>query len=142
MNTEVRLLKLTNGEDIIATVDETTPELYCLDKPLLMRIHSKLTPDGIQEGLYLTPWVQPFSEATNFKRDNKHVVISTEVSIGLNKYYEYSIKNFERDGEQNMIQKVLEPTEKQLLEIAAAEEDFEDEDEEFLSFTPTSKLIH
>ena len=142
MNTEVRLLKLTNGEDIIATVDETTPELYCLDKPLLMRIHSKLTPDGIQEGLYLRPWVQPFSEATNFKIDKKHVVISTEVSIGLNKYYEYSIKNFERDGEQNMIQKVLEPTEKQLLEIAATEEDFEDEDEEFLSFTPTSKLIH
>ena len=143
MNTEVRMFKLTNGEDIIATVDETNSELYCLDNPLLMRIHSKLTPAGMQEGLHLSRWMQPFSEATTFSIDKKHVVISTEVSIGLNKYYEYSVKSFERDGNHGMHPGLPEPTEERLAQIEVEETINEDDDEEeFLSFEPISKLIH
>ena len=94
MNTEVRLLKLTNGEDIIAYVDDTNPNLYHLDNPLLMKIHSRPTSQGMQEGLHLSRWLQPFSEETSFQLERKHVVLSTEVSFGLNKYYEYSVKIF------------------------------------------------
>ena len=43
MNSEIRLLKLTNGEDIIAYVNET-PESYHLDNPLVMKVHSRMTP--------------------------------------------------------------------------------------------------
>ena len=34
MNTEIRMLKLTNGEDIIAPVDATGSEAYHFDNPL------------------------------------------------------------------------------------------------------------
>ena len=134
MNTEVRLLKLTNGEDIIAYVDDTNPNLYHLDNPLLMKIHSRPTSQGMQEGLHLSRWLQPFSEETSFQLERKHVVLSTEVSFGLNKYYEYSVKSFNREDEK-------EPTDEQLMEIALEEAVAEDE-EELLSLEPLSKSIH
>ena len=144
MNTEVRLLKLTNGEDIIAYVDGTNPEAYHLDNPLLMRVHTKMTPSGIQEGLHLSRWMQPFCESTNFSIEKQHVVISTEVSAGLSKYYEYSIKSFERDDDS--IIKLpsppeIEPTDEELTQIALDEAVAEDE-EEFMSLEPISKAIH
>tara|TARA_B100000745_G_C20012276_1_gene343956 strand:- start:71 stop:496 length:426 start_codon:yes stop_codon:yes gene_type:complete len=141
MNTEVRLLKLTNGEDIIASVDQTNPELYNLDNPLLMRVRSKLTPNGVQEGLHLSRWIQPFSEETKFSIEKQHVVLSTEVSIGLTRYYEYSIKTFERDDSDINLPDSIEPTEKELMELALEEAVAEDE-EEFMSLEPISKAIH
>ena len=141
MNTEVRLLKLTNGEDIIAYVDETNPEAYHLDNPLLMRVHSKMTPSGIQEGLHLSRWMQPFSESTNFSIKKHHVVLSTEVSAGLNRYYEYSIKSFEHDDSSIKLPTPTEPTDEELMELALDEAVAEDE-EEFMSLEPISKAIH
>ena len=143
MNTEVRMLKLTNGEDIIAHVDETNPEAYHLDNPLLMRVHSRMTPAGMQEGLQLSRWMQPFSEATNFKIEKQHVVISTEVSAGLNRYYEYSIKSFEHDDSLDKLSASTEPTDKELMHLASDEDEiYDDEEEEFMSLEPLSKLIH
>ena len=132
MNTEIRMLKLTNGEDIIAHVDATGSEAYHLDNPLLMRVHTKMTPSGIQEGLHLSRWMQPFCESTNFSIDKMHVVLSTEVSSGLTKYYEYSIKSFER-GENKFIPTIEEPTDEELENI---------EDEEYDSIEPIAKAIH
>ena len=135
MNTEVRLLKLTNGEDIIAMVDGSNPELYHLDNPLLMRIHSKITERGVQEGLHLSRWVQPFSESTNFTIKRHHVVLSTEVSLGLSKYYEYSVKSFERDDEKISLP-APSPTDMELEKI------LKEEEEEFMSLEGPSNKIH
>ena len=134
MNTEVRLLKLTNGEDIIAYVDETNPELYHLDNPLLMKIHSRITNDGVQEGLHLSRWVQPFSEQTNFTIKRHHVVLATGVSIGLTKYYEYSVQSFLRHPDDNLL--LREPSDQNLDEILAEEE------EEFMALEGPSNKIH
>tara|TARA_B100000424_G_C22909806_1_gene484019 strand:+ start:177 stop:584 length:408 start_codon:yes stop_codon:yes gene_type:complete len=135
MNTEIRLLKLTNGEDIIAYVNET-PESYHLDNPLLMRIHSRPTKHGIQEGLHLSRWVQPFSEETNFSIMRQHVVLSTEVSDGLNRYYEYSVKSFEREEYEKGNPEILGPSDEELEEI------MEEEEENFLLLDSPSKAIH
>ena len=88
MNKEIRLLKLTNGEDVIANVDTTNPKLYHLYNPLVMKMHSKLTSNGVQEGLHLSRWVAPFTEERSFSIEKKHIVLDTEVSIGLSRYYE------------------------------------------------------
>jgi len=141
MNTEIRLLKLTNGEDILAQVDITNPDLYHLDNPLLMKIQSKITPNGIQEGLHLSRWVQPFSEETNFSIEKQHVVLSTEVSAGLTRYYQYSIRSFEHDDDI----KLSEPTNKELKQIEmeeAMEEAMNEGIEEFNEIPLQSKLIH
>ena len=141
MNTEIRLLKLTNGEDILAQVDITNPNLYHLDNPLLMKIQSKITPNGIQEGLHLSRWVQPFSEETNFSIEKQHVVLSTEVSAGLTRYYQYSIRSFEHDDDIRL----SEPTNKELKQIEmeeAMEEAMNEGIEEFNEIPLQSKLIH
>tara|TARA_Y100000296_G_scaffold24882_1_gene29298 strand:+ start:197 stop:622 length:426 start_codon:yes stop_codon:yes gene_type:complete len=141
MNTEIRLLKLTNGEDILAQVDITNPDLYHLDNPLLMKIQSKITPNGIQEGLHLSRWVQPFSEETNFSIEKQHVVLSTEVSAGLTRYYQYSIRSFEHDDDIRL----SEPTNKELKQIEmeeAMEEAMNEGIEEFNEIPLQSKLIH
>ena len=141
MTTEVRMLKLTNGEDIIAYVDRTNPESYHLDNPLLMRVHSRMTPAGIQEGLHLSRWMQPFSESTNFKIEKQHVVISTEVSVGLIRYYEYSIKHFKREDSSIELPTPTEPTDEELMQLTF--DDIFDEDEKELMFLePISKLVH
>tara|TARA_Y100001963_G_scaffold159091_1_gene261271 strand:- start:1166 stop:1561 length:396 start_codon:yes stop_codon:yes gene_type:complete len=131
MNTEIRLLKLTNGEDIIAYVNET-PESYHLDNPLLMKIHSRMTPKGVQEGLHLSRWVQPFSDETNFSIMRQHVVLSTEVTDGLNQYYQYSVKSFEREEYST----ISGPTNEELDKILAEEE------EEFMALEGPSNKIH
>ena len=141
MNVEIKLLKLTNGEDILAQVDRTNPDLYNLDNPLLMKVHSRITPNGLQEGLHLSRWIQPFSEETNFSIEKQHVVLSTEVSIGLIRYYEHSIKTFERDDSDITLPASTEPTDKELMQLALDEAVVEDE-EEFMSLEPISKAIH
>ena len=141
MNVEVRLLKLTNGEDIIAQVDVTNSQLYNIDNPLLMKVHAKMTPQGVQEGLHLSRWMQPFCESTNFSIDKKHVVITTKISVGLSRYYEHSIKSFERDENKLELPAPIKPTRKELNEIAL-EEAMEEDIEEFNEIPLQSKSIH
>ena len=138
MNTEIRLLKLTNGEDVIAFVDATNPKLYHLYNPLVMKFQSKITSKGVQEGLHLSRWVAPFSEETKFSIDKKHIVLDTEVSTGLSKYYEYSVKSFERSDDL-----ITEPTDEELDEIELSAEDIiSEEDEELISLESPSNKIH
>ena len=140
MNKEIRLLKLTNGEDVIANVDTTNPKLYHLYNPLVMKMHSKLTSNGVQEGLHLSRWVAPFTEERSFSIEKKHIVLDTEVSIGLSRYYEYSIKSFERDEDRVKLPKP-EPTAKELAEIEL-EEACQEGEEEFLALESPSNKIH
>ena len=145
MNVEIKLLKLTNGEDILAQVDRTNPDLYNLDNPLLMKVHSRITPNGLQEGLHLSRWIQPFSEETNFSIEKQHVVLSTEVSAGLTRYYEYSIKSFKHDSNSIRLPVPEEPTNEELKQIEleeAMEEAMEEGIEEFNEIPLQSKLIH
>lgn len=134
MNTEIRLLKLTNGEDIIAEVNENT-EKYRIDNPLLMRVQSRVTPSGVQEGLHLSRWVQPFSDETQFTIPIQHVVLSTNVSEGLSKYYEYTVKSFEREeAPLSLREKMFEgPTDAELDKI---------EEEELEALETFNKTIH
>lgn len=134
MNTEIRLLKLTNGEDIIAEVNENT-EKYHLDNPLLMRVQSRVTDQGIQEGLHLSRWLQPFCDQTKFTIPIHHVVLSTNVSEGLSKYYSYTVKSFERnEAPLSLKESMIDgPTDAELDEI---------EKEELEAIEPFNKTIH
>tara|TARA_B100001175_G_C19425264_1_gene598269 strand:- start:642 stop:1061 length:420 start_codon:yes stop_codon:yes gene_type:complete len=139
MNTEIRLLKLTNGEDIIAEVDENT-EKYNLDNPLLMKVHTRVTSSGVQEGLHLSRWLQPFCEYSNFAINKSHVLLSTNVSEGLSKYYEYTVKSFKREeAPLSLRESILHegPTDDELDQIE--EEEFEAELE---ALEPFNKTIH
>ena len=146
MQTDVRLFKLTNGEDIIAQIIENNSNTYSVNNPLLMKVHTRVTNDGIQEGLHLSRWLQPFCEEKNFTIEKTHVLLSQEVSIGLSKYYEYSLKSFERDEKEILLPvanprtvkelKGPEPTNNELEEI------LKEEEQEFLDLESPSKVYH
>ena len=146
MHTDVRLFKLTNGEDIIAQITENNSNTYSVNNPLLMKVHTRVTNDGIQEGLHLSRWLQPFCEEKNFTIEKTHVLLSQEVSIGLSRYYEYSLKSFERDEKEIQLPvanhrtvkelKGPEPTNNELEEI------LKEEEQEFLDLESPSKVYH
>ena len=51
------------------------------------------TKSGIQEGLSLTRWVQPFTDEKNIQINKSTIVTMVPASIGMSKYYEYVLKS-------------------------------------------------
>lgn len=139
---EIRVLKLSNGENIIGRVSDCEGEVE-IEDPLQMQIFHKMTDTGVMEGLNLTRWLQPFSEETSFFVGNKNIVVSTYASPGLIRYYEYSLKRFDQNQapQPAQMRKHTEqmPTNEELDQIE--QEMLEDEIDELLENMET-KTIH
>ena len=95
-----KVLKLTNGEEIICEVDDGQHDdavdlfkrVYEIQNPLLMTHTREMRPQGLREGLSLSRWFQPFTEQKYFSIPATSVVTSAEASPGLARYYEYVLK--------------------------------------------------
>ena len=72
MNTNYRILKLSNGENIICNIKDQNESDIMIEvtAPLKMDIMSRVTEEGIVEGLALTRWVQPFTDETKMAIQN------------------------------------------------------------------------
>ena len=95
MNTNYQIIKLSNGEDIICSIKEQSgsePSLK-ISAPLKMDVMTRPTKSGIQEGLSLTRWVQPFTDEKNIQINKSTIVTMVPASIGMSKYYEYVLKS-------------------------------------------------
>ena len=142
MALHIKILKLSNGENIIGRVHDV--EGVCeVEDPLQMQIFHKMTEQGVMEGLNLTRWLQPFSEEDTFFVANKNIVVATNASPGLVRYYEYSLKRFgdneaPQPAEIKKRQEVM-PTNEELDEIE--QEMLELEMEELMD-NLSSKTIH
>ena len=75
MNTNYQILKLTNGENIICDIKDQNENDVILEvtTPLKMDIMSHVTREGIQEGLALTRWVQPFTDEKDIRINKKNI---------------------------------------------------------------------
>ena len=139
---EIKVLKLSNGENIIGRVTDVEGEIE-IEDPLQMQIFHKMTETGVMEGLNLTRWLQPFSEETSFFVGNRNIVVSTFASPGLVRYYEYSLKRFEENQAPQPAQMKTKtermPTNEELDQIE--QEMLEDEMDELLESLET-KTIH
>ena len=95
MNTNYQILKLTNGENIICDIKDQNENDVILEvtTPLKMDIMSHVTREGIQEGLALTRWVQPFTDEKDIAINKSAIVTMVPASLGMSKYYEYVLKN-------------------------------------------------
>ena len=95
MNTNYQIIKLSNGEDIICDIKEQSGSEPSLEvvAPLKMDVMSRMTKKGIQEGLSLTRWVQPFTDEKNIQINKSTIVTMVPASIGMSKYYEYVLKS-------------------------------------------------
>ena len=126
MNTNYQILKLTNGENIICDIKDQNENDVILEvtTPLKMDIMSHVTKEGIQEGLALTRWVQPFTDEKDIAINKSAIVTMVPASLGMSKYYEYVLKNIK---EMRLVDSTTEdietPTSKELEQIEWEEDE-------------------
>ena len=126
MNTKYQILKLTNGENIICDIKDQNENDVILEvtTPLKMDIMSHITKEGIQEGLALTRWVQPFTDEKDIAINKSAIVTMVPASLGMSKYYEYVLKNIK---EMRLVDSTTEdietPTSKELEQIEWEEDE-------------------
>lgn len=97
MNTNYQIIKLSNGEDIICDIkeqSESEPSLK-ITSPLKMDVLTRPTEKGIQEGLSLTRWVQPFTDEKYIQINKSTIVTMVPASMGMSKYYEYVLQSLQ-----------------------------------------------
>ena len=126
MNTNYQILKLTNGENIICDIKDQNENDVILEvtTPLKMDIMSRVTREGIQEGLALTRWVQPFTDEKDIAINKSAIVTMVPASLGMSKYYEYVLKNIK---EMRLVDSTTEdietPTSEELEQIEWEEDE-------------------
>ena len=124
MNTNYQIIKLSNGEDIICSIKEQSgsePSLK-ISAPLKMDVMTRPTKSGIQEGLSLTRWVQPFTDEKNIQINKSTIVTMVPASMGMSKYYEYVLKSIKgMKLVSSTTEDIEEPTDEELDEIALEE---------------------
>ena len=98
MNTNYQILKLSNGENIICNIKDQNESDIMIEvtAPLKMDIMSRVTEEGIVEGLALTRWVQPFTDEKNIPINKATIVTMVPASLGMSRYYEYILQNIRK----------------------------------------------
>ena len=87
MNQTYKIVKLTNGEDIICQLKKSmvSEDYRVINFPLKLRTELKYTSKGLVESLGLDRWVGPFTEQTSFPIKNSHILLVADASEGLSK---------------------------------------------------------
>ena len=126
MNTNYQILKLSNGENIICDIKDQNESDIILEvtAPLKMDIMSRATQKGIEEGLALTRWVQPFTDEKYIAINKATIVTMVPASLGMSKYYEYVLKNIKQMRLVDSTTEDIEtPTSKELEQIEWEEDE-------------------
>ena len=126
MSNNYQILKLTNGENIICDIKTQNENDVILEvtAPLKMDIMSHITKEGIQEGLALTRWVQPFTDEKEIAINKSTIVTMVPASLGMSKYYEYVLKNIkEMRLVDSTVEDIENPTNEELEQIEFEEDE-------------------
>ena len=89
-----------------------------------MQVVPRMSPNGVEESLNLSHWIHPYTETHSFKIPSSSIMLITDVSPGLSRYYEYVLANFDQEDNIDNI------------------DNDEIHDEILKSIEPNSKLIH
>ena len=90
-----QVFKLANGEDVICNLVETQENTFKITSPLKMDTINRITKKGVSESLALTRWIQPFSDQEEFHVQKSSVIVMTEASVGLTRYYQYVLRTLD-----------------------------------------------
>ena len=123
-----KFIKLSNGEDIVCKVennDSAENQIKVLH-PLKMQVLPRMLTGAQGDYIGLSHWIQPMTEAVSFQLSLEHVLLISDASPGLIKYYEYVLKQMRIHDFTNL-----------------NDVDDEEIDDELLNDLPEpSKLIH
>ena len=91
------VLKLSNGEDIICRIVDSSKEKVKIEDPLLLDVHQITDKQGkIKESVGLIRWIKPFTEEEEYFIEKTSIVITVPASSGLSKYYEHVLKRLDK----------------------------------------------
>ena len=94
--TTTKVIKLSNGEDIVCTcieshnTDKNSNKLFIIS-PLKMEIRNKVTKKGVVEALTLSRWLQPFTQENDFEIEKSNIVTMSDASYALQNYYKFMV---------------------------------------------------
>ena len=117
-----QIVKLSNGEDIICSVENLESGKFKVTSPLKMSTHTKVTEKRAVESLVLSRWLQVYSDEPHYIIEKSGVVFMTPASEGLCRYYEYVLKSMDK------LEMMKGPTQEELNEIENEEFDLDDWD--------------
>ena len=127
--TEVKILKLSSGEEIICNViDNESQSFININRPMKLNAIPKHARDGtLEESLSLQRCIH-FSENNTYQIERVKVLVTTDASIGLSKFYSYCLNKLDlEDADYDD-----EPTLEELEEL----------EDEFSDFEVTSDTVH
>ena len=75
MNTDYKIVKLTNGDDLICEVDDHDSIEYKINFPLKMEVSSMTTKEGKVDSLNPSRWIGPYTEQSFFSIKRDHVLV-------------------------------------------------------------------
>ena len=130
---DYQVIKLSNGENLICDVVSESDTRLNVKSPLKMETLSRVTKTGIIESLSLVRWMQPFCDSEQFELSKNNVILNSPVSIGLGKYYDFTLKKM--DGLQ-----IPQPTEDELKAIE--EEEKQELKDQMLGYIKDDVTIH
>jgi len=131
--TPYKFIKLSNGEDIVCTIENNVASENQIKviHPLKMQLMPKILTGAQGDAIGLSQWIYPMSESISFQLSLKDVLLISDASPGLIKYYEHVLTQMRND---------IDSTNLDNIDI---EESYENEDNELLNNLPnSSKFIH
>ena len=89
-----KFIKLGNGEDIVCRVEnnDSSKNQIKVSHPLKMQLMPKNLTGVKRVSIGLSHWMYPMTEAVSFQLSLEHVLLISDASPGLIKYYEYVLK--------------------------------------------------
>ena len=106
MNTSpCKIVKLSNGEDIICTIENNESGKECkVSYPLLMQIIPQHGPKGFVESLRLSKLVQPFTDSSFFEIKSNNIILVADASPDLCRYYDHVLEKMDEEQAIELIQ--------------------------------------
>ena len=140
------VLKLMNGDEIIATIDHIDEQIVTVTNPV--QIHRVMTQYGT-EMIKCSYWLL-FNKNPTVTIDRYNVLTYAEdISDKVNRHYEFFLKNAIQDLEHDVediskhVEKIEREYKKKMLKLDRQEEEFNELEEEMLdAFGSSNTTIH
>ena len=88
-----KFIKLNNGENIVCVVESSncSENQIKIMNPLKMQIMPRMLTGAQSDSIGLSHWISPMTEDVSFKIYLKDILLISNASPGLIKYYEYAL---------------------------------------------------
>tara|TARA_R100001377_G_scaffold36104_1_gene20056 strand:- start:1025 stop:1450 length:426 start_codon:yes stop_codon:yes gene_type:complete len=134
-DTTYKIIKLSNGETIIASLINEGKNSIEIQNPLLMTIDKRSAESSNHDSLNLSRWIEPFTDQKYFDITKSTIITTAVVSAGLTSYYEHFLRKMD---------KWIDDNDEQEFESLEEEECTDEEiyDELLYSIETSNKSIH